>query len=68
VVSAAFTCAEVGIVAAIRDDHAPDLDHGLRALKAEARHLWSVASTAQAATDHLASYSTPATVELQRAA
>jgi antirestriction protein ArdC len=59
--SAAFTCAEVGIAPAIRDDHAPYLDHWLRVLKAEPRHLWSVASTAQAATDHLASYSTPAT-------
>lgn len=66
--SAAFTCAEVGIAPAIRDDHAPYLDHWLRVLKAEPRHLWSVASTAQAATDHLASYSAPAAVELQRAA
>ena len=66
--SAAFTCAEVGIAPAIRDDHAPYLDHWLRVLKAEPRHLWSVASTAQAATDHLASYSAPATVEPQRAA
>jgi antirestriction protein ArdC len=58
--SAAFTCAEVGITPAIRDDHAPYLAHWLRVLKAEPRHLWSVASTAQAATDHLATYSTPA--------
>lgn len=57
--SAAFSCAEVGIEPAIRDDHAPYLDHWLRVLRAEPRHLWSIASTAQAATDHLASYSTP---------
>ncbi len=65
--SAAFTCAEVGIVPAIRDDHAPYLAHWLRVLKAEPRHLWSVASSAQAATDHLAIYSTP-TATRQRVA
>lgn len=58
--SAAFTCAEVGIAPAIRDDHAPYLAHWLRVLRAEPRHLWSVASAAQAATDHLATYQTPA--------
>lgn len=61
--SAAFTCAEVGIAPAIRDDHAPYLDHWLRILKAEPRHLWSVASIAQAATDHLATYSAPVTTQ-----
>ena len=61
--SAAFTCAEVGIAPAIRDDHAPYLDHWLRILKAEPRHLWSAASTAQAATDHLATYSAPVTAQ-----
>jgi len=61
--SAAFTCAEVGIAPAIRDDHAPYLDHWLRILKAEPRHLWSVASAAQAATDHLATYSNPAAAQ-----
>lgn len=57
--SAAFTCAEVGIAPAIRDDHAPYLAHWLRVLRAEPRHLWSVASAAQAATDHLTTYQTP---------
>ena len=57
--SAAFTCAEVGIAPAIRDDHAPYLAHWLRVLRAEPRHLWSVASAAQAA-DHLATYQPPA--------
>jgi len=58
--SAAFTCAEVGIPPAIRDDHAPYLNHWLRILRAEPRTLWNIASQAQTATDHLATYSQPA--------
>ncbi len=59
--SAAFTCAEVGITPAIRDDHAPYLSHWLRILRADPRTLWSIANQAQAATDHLATYSQPTT-------
>ena len=57
--SAAFTCATVGLVGADRSsDHAAYLASWCRVLRAEPAVLWSVASKAQAATDHLAAYST----------
>lgn len=54
--SAAFTCAVVGIPTLARTDHAAYLAHWCRVLKADPSILWSIASKAQAATDHLASY------------
>jgi antirestriction protein ArdC len=54
--SAAFTCATVGIDTVARDDHASYLGHWLAMLRETPALLWSVASKAQAATDHLASY------------
>lgn len=54
--SAAFTCADFGIAPARRQDHAAYLQHWITMLKAEPSLLWSVASKAQAATDHLVAY------------
>jgi antirestriction protein ArdC len=54
--SAAFTCATVGIATTFRDDHADYLGHWCRMLKADPSILWSVAAKAHAATEHLASY------------
>ncbi|MEQ1699604.1 MAG: zincin-like metallopeptidase domain-containing protein [Ilumatobacteraceae bacterium] len=53
--SAAFTCATLGIPTQSREDHAPYVAHWCRVLKADPSILWSIASKAQAATDHLAS-------------
>jgi len=54
--SAAFTCALLGIPTQARTDHAPYLAHWCRVLKADPSILWSIASKAQASTDHLATY------------
>jgi antirestriction protein ArdC len=54
--SAAFTCARYGVTPADRTDHAAYLDHWVRVLRADPKVLWSVASKAQAACDHLATY------------
>lgn len=54
--SSAFTCAEYGIVPGVRSDHASYLANWIAMLKADASILWTVASKAQAATDHLFSY------------
>ena len=51
--SAAFTCAILGISPAPRPDHAAYLASWLKVLKADTRALHSIASKAQAATDHL---------------
>jgi antirestriction protein ArdC len=58
--SAAITCAVVGIATTFRDDHADYLAHWCRVLKADPSILWTVAGKAQAATDHLVTYQ-PAT-------
>ena len=55
--SAAFTCALVGIDTVARTDHAAYLAHWCQMLRAQPAILWSVAAKAQAATDHLATYS-----------
>ena len=60
--SAAFTCATLGIPTQPREDHAPYLAHWCRVLKADPSIMWSIASKAQAATDHLVSYQ-PAAAE-----
>ena len=52
--SAAFTCATLGISTTPRPDHAGYLAHWLRVLRADPRALFTVAGKAQAATDHLA--------------
>jgi antirestriction protein ArdC len=51
--SAAFTCAALGLSPIPRPDHAAYLDHWLRVLKADSRALYAIASKAQAATDFL---------------
>ncbi|CAN5809309.1 zincin-like metallopeptidase domain-containing protein [soil metagenome] len=60
--SAAFTCALVGIEAATRTDHAAYLAHWCQLLTEKPATLWTVAAKAQAATDHLAAYHTPNTL------
>ena len=59
--SAAFTCAVVGIDTVARTDHAGYLAHWCQLLRQQPAVLWTVAAKAQAATDLLASYQpTPA--------
>jgi antirestriction protein ArdC len=54
--SSAFTCCDFGVVPGVRNDHASYLANWISMLKADPSILWSVASKAQAATDHLLSY------------
>jgi antirestriction protein ArdC len=54
--SAAFTCAVVGIDTVARTDHAGYLAHWCGLLRQQPAVLWSIAAKAQAATDLLASY------------
>jgi antirestriction protein ArdC len=58
--SAAFTCARYHVTPADRHDHAAYLDHWVRVLRADPKVLWTIASKAQAATDHLRTYVTSA--------
>lgn len=51
--SAAFTCARIGISAAPRPDHAAYLSSWLRVLRADSSAIFTAASKAQAATDFL---------------
>ena len=55
-ISAAFTCATLGIDTVARTDHAAYLASWCAMLRAQPAVLWSVASKAQAATDHLLAY------------
>ena len=52
--SAAFTCARLGISTVPRPDHAAYLNSWLRVLRADTSALFHAASKAQAATDYLA--------------
>ena len=54
--SAAFTCAVVGLDTVARPDHAAYLAHWCQLLRQQPAVLWTVAAKAQAATDLLASY------------
>jgi antirestriction protein ArdC len=54
--SAAFTCAVVGLDTVARPDHAAYLAHWCELLRQQPAVLWTVAAKAQAATDLLASY------------
>lgn len=54
--SAAFTCGLLDITPAKRSDHASYIGSWIRVLRADPSILWSVASKAQAATDHLVGY------------
>ena len=60
---AAFATARLGIANTPRPDHAAYLSHWLRILKADPKALFLTAAKAQAAVDHLASYSEPGTAE-----
>jgi antirestriction protein ArdC len=57
--SAAFTCARLGLSAAPRPDHAQYLSSWLRVLRADAAAIFTAASKAQQATDFLAKFSEP---------
>jgi antirestriction protein ArdC len=50
---AAFLCADLGLAAAPRDDHASYIDHWLRVLKQDSRAIFAAASHAQRAADFL---------------
>jgi antirestriction protein ArdC len=54
--SAAFTCATFAVPTVERLDHAAYLEHWIKMLKATPDILFTVASKAQAATDHLLSH------------
>jgi antirestriction protein ArdC len=54
---AAFGCANLGLVPAIREDHAPYLSHWLKQLKADPKALMSAAAKASQAIDFLDGYS-----------
>ena len=51
-----MVCARIGIDTVERTDHAAYLASWCSMLKADPGILWSVASKAQAATDHLCEY------------
>ena len=57
--SAAFTCAMLGISPTPRPDHAAYLALWLRVLRADSKALHLVAGKAQAATDYLVSFGEP---------
>ena len=50
---AAFLCADLGLTAEIRDDHAAYLSHWLTVLKPDKRAIFAAASLAQRAVDYL---------------
>jgi len=52
---AAFVCADLGLAPEVRDDHAAYLAHWLKVLKADKRAIFSAATHAQRAADHLVS-------------
>ena len=53
---AAFLCGELGITLEPRDDHAQYLSSWLKVMKADKRAIFTAASAASKATDHLHSY------------
>jgi antirestriction protein ArdC len=61
--SAAFTCARLGISTIPRPDHAAYLSSWIRVLRADTSALFHAASKAQAATDYLAEHSNLAEAE-----
>lgn len=60
---AAFGCATIGLVPAIREDHAPYIASWLKKLKADPKALMSAAAKASRAIDYLDAYSRPAAVD-----
>lgn len=55
-ISAAFLCAELNITPEIREDHAAYVESWLRVLKNDKRAIFTAASHAQKAVEHLKSY------------
>jgi antirestriction protein ArdC len=64
--SAAFTCARLGISTVPRPDHASYLASWLRVLRADASALFHAASKAQAASDFLAEHANVSDTELRQ--
>lgn len=60
---AAFVCADLGIKPEVRDDHAAYLAHWLKVLKSDKRAIFSAATHAQRAADHLRDLQPISTVE-----
>ena len=58
---AAFLCAELGITATPRPDHAAYIDHWLRIMKGDKKAIFTAASKASQAVDFLASLQERAT-------
>jgi antirestriction protein ArdC len=65
---AAFLCADLGITPETRDDHAAYIASWLEALKNDKRFIFTAASYAQKAVDHLHSYQQPETGTTEAAA
>jgi antirestriction protein ArdC len=54
--SAAFTCAHLGISTTPREDHAQYIDHWLKVLRADSKAIFTAASRAQQASDWMISH------------
>lgn len=63
-IGAAFLCADLGITAEPRPDHAAYIDHWLRIMKGDKKAIFAAASAAAKARDFLASLQ-PAEAESQ---
>lgn len=66
-IGAAFLCADLGLVPAIREDHAPYVAGWLKVLKNDKRAIFAAAAHAQRALDLLHSYQPGAAVETKEA-
>jgi antirestriction protein ArdC len=64
--SAAFTCARLGISTVPRPDHAAYLASWLQVLRADTSALFHAASKAQAASDYLAEHANVPETELRQ--
>ena len=62
-IGAAFLCADLGITPETREDHAAYVASWLKVLKDDKRAIFTAASHAQKAADHLHSYQQPSQVE-----
>ncbi len=60
-IGAAFLCADLGIMAEPRPDHAAYIDHWLRIMKGDKKAIFAAASAAAKASDFLASLQPPMT-------
>ena len=63
-IGAAFTCAKLGLSIEPREDHAQYINNWLKVLKNDKRAVITAASQAQAASDLMDEYATPADAEM----